>query len=79
MGAPQDGDVARIIEEAKAGFVISHERERMKEQLSVIFKQWREGKFQDFHPDWEYVAQYERRNLTRRLVDIFNGAIDLTK
>lgn len=69
---PQDGDVAKIVEEAKAGFVLSHERDRMKEQLSVIFDQWRQGKFKNFQPDWEYVSQFERRNLTTRLVDIFN-------
>jgi len=69
---PQDGDVAKIVEEAKAGFVLSHERDRMKEQLSVIFNQWREGRFKDFHPDGEYVSQFERRNLTTRLADIFN-------
>lgn len=71
---PPDGDVARITEEAKAGFVISHEREEMKAQLSTIFNQWREGKFEDFQPDWEYVSQFERRNLTRRLVDVFDEA-----
>ena len=50
---PEDGDAARMVEEAKAGFVLPPERDRMKEQLSVIFDQWREGKFKDFHPAWE--------------------------
>ena len=71
---PEDGDMAKIIEEAKAGFVLSHERGKLKEQLSTIFNQWREGKFEDFQPDWEYVSQFERRNLTRRLVDVFDEA-----
>ena len=72
---PQDGDVATIIQESKAGFILSHERGELKEQLLDIFDQWRGGKFKGFHPDWEYVAQFERRNLTRRLVDVFNKAI----
>lgn len=69
---PKDGDVARIIEEAKAGFVLSYEKEEMKKQLKAIFGQWREGGFKDFHPDGEYVSQFERRNLTTRLVNIFD-------
>jgi glycosyltransferase involved in cell wall biosynthesis len=69
---PEDGDAARIIREAKAGYVLSHEPGQMKEQLRDIFEQWRQGKFRDFHPDWEYVAQFERRKLTEKLANIFN-------
>lgn len=72
---PKDGDAAKIVEEARAGFVLSYEQEEMKEQLKAIFDQWREGKFKSFHPDWEYVSQFECRNLATRLVDIFNKAI----
>lgn len=72
---PKDGDAAKVIEEAKAGFVLSHEWEKMQEQLKAIFDQWREGKFKNFHPDWGYISQFEGRNLTRRVVDIFNEAI----
>lgn len=70
---PEDGDAARIIREAKAGYVLSHEPGQMKEQLRDIFEQWRQGKFKDFHPDWEYVAQFERRKLTEKLANVFNG------
>ncbi len=69
---PEDGDPAKIVKEASAGFVLSYERQRMKEQLGVIFNEWREGKFKNFHPDWEYISQFERRNLVKRLVDVFN-------
>lgn len=66
------GDSAKIVKEAKAGFVLSHEQKKMEEQLKMIFQKWRKGEFKDFHPDWEYVAQFERRNLTKRLADVFN-------
>lgn len=72
---PEDGDVARIVKEAKAGFVLSHEPDKMKEQLKVIFDQWGKGNFNNFHPDWEYVAQFERRNLTKKLAKIFDFVI----
>lgn len=76
---PEDGDPAKIIDEAKAGFVLSHEREKMKEQLSAIFNQRREGKLKDFHPDWKYIAQFERRNLTKRLARIFDEVATRSK
>ncbi len=69
---PEDGDPAKIIEEAKAGFVLSYEQEEMKKQLKAIFNEWREGKFKNFQPDWGYISQFERRNLVKRLVDVFN-------
>lgn len=69
---PEDGDAAKIVGEAKAGFVLSHDPEEMKEQLKVIFDQWRQGKFKNFEPDWKYIARFERRNLTRRLADVFD-------
>ena len=69
---PEDGDSAKIVKEAKAGFILSYEQEKMKEQLKVIFEEWKKGKFKDFHPDWEYIAQFERRKLTRELARIFD-------
>ena len=69
---PGDGDAARIIREAKAGYVLSYEPEEMKRQLKSIFEEWREGKFKDFHPDWEYVAQFERRKLVQKIAAIFD-------
>ena len=69
---PGDGDTARIIREAKAGYVLSHEPEQMKEQLRDIFEQWRQGRFKNFHPDWEYVAQFERRKLVQKIAAIFD-------
>ncbi len=69
---PDDGDVARIIREAKAGFVLPYEAEKMQAQLRTIFDQWRQGKFKDFKPDQAYVAQLERGVLTRQLVNIFD-------
>ena len=47
---PEDGDMARIIREARAGFILSYEPEEMKEQLKVIFEKWRRGEFEGFHP-----------------------------
>lgn len=69
---PEDGDAARIIKEADAGFILSYDKERMKEQLREIFERWERGEFRDFRPNWEYVTQFERRKLTQRLANLFN-------
>ncbi len=72
---PEDGDPGKIIKQARGGFVLSYDLEEMKQQLKDIFAQWRKGKFKDFHPDWEYIAQFERWNLTKKLVAIFNKVV----
>lgn len=69
---PDDGNVARIVREARAGFVLPYEPEKMKEQLKSIVDDWRQGKFEDFKPDQAYVAQLERGILTRQLVNILD-------
>jgi glycosyltransferase involved in cell wall biosynthesis len=66
------GDAARIVKEAKAGFVLSHEQKKMQMQLKTIFEKCRTGEFKYFRPDCKYVAQFERRNLVKRLATVFN-------
>lgn len=70
---PDDGDVARIVREAGAGYVLSYERERMGQQLAATFENWRKGVLPGFRPDREYIAGFERGNLTRQMVRIFEG------
>jgi glycosyltransferase involved in cell wall biosynthesis len=72
---PEDGDAAKVIREAKAGFILSYDEEEMKEQLRKIFARCRRGEFDDFHPDRDYVAQFERRKLTEKLAHLFDEAV----
>lgn len=72
---PEDGDAARIVREAKAGYVLSYDSEQMKEQLKSIFAEWREAKFKDFHPDLDYVSQFERRKLVQKIASIFDDVV----
>ena len=72
---PDDGDAARIVREAKAGFVLSFEEKEMKRQMEFIFDKWRKGEFKTFQPDQEYIAQFERKNVTRRIVEVFNEVL----
>ena len=70
---PEDGGVARIIREARAGFVLSYEPEQMKQQLKTIFDNYHRGELKEFQPDQDYIARLERRNITEHIVQIFNG------
>jgi glycosyltransferase involved in cell wall biosynthesis len=72
---PADGDAARIIREAKGGFIISHDSEEMKRQLKSIFEEWKQGKFKAFHPDWDYVAQFERKKLVQKIAAVFDEVV----
>jgi len=47
----------------------------MKGQLKSIFREWREGKFKDFHPDRDYVAQFERGKLVQKMAGIFDEVV----
>jgi len=75
---PEDGDVAKIIREAKAGFILSYDEESLRKQLRDIFDSWRKGELKDFQPNSEYIKQYERKNLAQRIVSIFNEATERT-
>lgn len=69
---PEDGDTARIIKEANAGFILSYDTEKMKDQLRGIFEKHRQGLLKNFQPDWEYISQFERKSLTQRVAGIFD-------
>jgi glycosyltransferase involved in cell wall biosynthesis len=72
---PEGGDAARIIREARAGFVLSFDQEQMRQQLKNIFDGWRKGKLKSFQPDRKYITQFERRNLTKEIVKVFNEVL----
>lgn len=69
---PRDGDTAKIIRQAKAGFVLPFDQACMKQQLRMIFDEWRRGELKDFRPDTQYITQFERQNITERMVQVFN-------
>ena len=72
---PEEGDAARVVREAKAGFILSFNPEEMKRQLKEIFGRWRKGEFMDFQPDREYIKQFEQKKLTEQIVKVFNEVV----
>lgn len=69
---PEDGDAAKIIRNANAGFILSFDKLQMKWQLKTILENYKNGIIDTFMPNNEYISQYERGVLARKLADIFN-------
>lgn len=67
-----DGDAARIIRHAGTGFVLPLKPKGMEEGLRAVFQGWQKGKLQNLRTDDFYLAQFSRRNLTRKLADFLN-------
>lgn len=70
---PKWGAAADLIRETKTGFVADCEDvATTAEHFYDMFCNWQQGR-ELFQPDLQKIAQYERRELTRKLTDIFNG------
>lgn len=69
---PEDGDAAKIVNEARGGFILPYDHDQMKQQLQKIFDGWRKGELKSFQPDVKYITRFERRNLTNHIVKVFN-------
>ncbi len=66
---PEDGNVAEILDECKAGKVIDYENEKgQKAYLRSLFTKWMEDPDLDIHE--EAYLKYSRKNLTRQFSDL---------
>ncbi|HQE92299.1 MAG TPA: glycosyltransferase [Anaerolineae bacterium] len=72
---PAEGDPARLIREAQAGFILSFDRAEMKQQLQDIFAQWRQGKFENFQSDQAYIAQFENSKNMEQIAQVLNQLV----
>lgn len=72
---PPDGDAANIVRGARAGYVIPYDKEKMREALKHVFAQSEQGAFGTFQPDRDYIKQFDRRNLTKKLASVFDVAV----
>lgn len=73
---PEEGDAAKIIKEANAGFILSYDKEEMKKQLKEILGKYKEGAFKDSLINYQYISQFERRETTERLAKKFDEVIN---
>lgn len=70
---PANGAAAQLINETGTGFVADcGDVETTARNFKMLYDYWKQGK-EFFSPDKAKIAQFERRELTKKLADIFDG------
>ena len=65
---PKEADVERILEDTKVGKHFGYEeKENLKNFILESYQKWKSG---NLIPNSENIAQFSRRNLTKKLADI---------
>jgi len=73
---PEDGEVARIINETKTGSIVEYsDLNKIEKTLELQFNNWK-NKQSDTHPDGKEIRKYSRENLTGELVKVFDELIN---
>lgn len=69
---PAQGAAAALIAETKTGYVADcSDAEAMAKHFQAMVENWLQGN-RLFQPDLQQIAQYERRELTKKLAEIFD-------
>ncbi len=70
---PENGAAADLVRESKIG-VVSHtdDVEKIKNSIKDYYDKWCEGKL-DFEPDRTVIDGFERKALTEKLAEVFDG------
>ena len=69
------GVCAEIFSQARSGLIAnSASVSDIKDKLLQLYRQWEAGKLQ-IEPDWDYIKQFERRQLTSRLASCFDEVL----
>ena len=72
---PENGEVARILNETKIGEVIDYQNEKkIYQRLFDLIQAKKSGKLQSPSLD-SGIEEFSRKNLTGRLVEVFNSLI----
>lgn len=71
--APEDGDLAKIINNTRSGTVVGFEKK--KELKKVILDLYRLYKSDNLKIESKNIDQYHRRNLTKRLADLIKNIL----
>lgn len=71
---PEKGVAADVIRETNTGYVSdSRDKDKIKENITLLYKGWK-NKSLKLNPDWEKINRFDRKELTKELVHIFNNA-----
>jgi len=71
---PAEADVQKILHKTKAGDYFSHQDvTEIKSFILSIYNQWLRNPLQKFETNEDEVQQFNRKNLTKKLVDVVNN------
>ena len=71
--SPPDSEAARIITETGTGIVVSPNNSKQIELAILdLYKKWQKGMLKKIDHNAEEIEKYEAKNLTKRLVEIWN-------
>lgn len=71
---PENGAAAQLVRESRIGVVAHTDNvERIKENILNYYNRWKDGRL-DFEPDKEVISRYERKELTKKLAEVFDMA-----
>ncbi len=69
--APKNGDLAEIVNETNAGFVVDFDdKENQKKTILDLYKKYKDGKLK---VDTKNIEQYQRKNLTNKLAEVIKN------
>lgn len=64
--------LSKIVEKSNLGMTVNiTDQNEIAQSILKLYEQWCQNS-QAYQPDWKEIRKYERRELTRQLVDIFN-------
>ncbi|PKM92338.1 MAG: hypothetical protein CVU81_01005 [Euryarchaeota archaeon HGW-Euryarchaeota-1] len=74
-----DSPPANLIKETDTGIAIEPDDvEGIKKAILYFYNQWK-NKNLKINPDWEIIRRYDRKNLTKKLAQIFDESINERK
>ncbi len=74
---PEKGVAADLIKQSGTGYVADCDnREQILHLLTNIYKLWYNNSLV-YEPDYSVINKFERKNLTKQLVDIFNNCMEV--
>lgn len=73
---PPKGSAAELVRQSGTGFVFDSDNEaEVTNGLREMVRKWQQNELA-VDPDIEYISQYERRNLTGKLAELFNEVVN---
>jgi glycosyltransferase involved in cell wall biosynthesis len=72
LALTEEGPIRDLIEKSGCGILVDHDDvTKIKEKILDCYNRYNEGRL-EAKPNWEFIARFERRKLTKQLVSVLN-------